>query len=192
MKIINLIIIAVMLVSAGCERKREIPKKAKQRQLLPESRDKTGKLTRPAVTWISDGSPEQIQWIHDHCANVDPIPLECIPFMASPAPSATPGVSPSVTPSVPPSSTPLPTPTATKTPTAAPTQAPTATTPPQTLCVVPNLIGTKIKDAQEAWNGAGFTTTVVVTSGAPGHQIASQSLPAGSKQNCDSVIKVSN
>lgn len=50
-------------------------------------------IQRDFVTWISDGSQANVQWIHDNCANVDPIPPACLPYLA-PSPTASPSPTP--------------------------------------------------------------------------------------------------
>jgi hypothetical protein len=77
-----------------------------------------------------------------------------------------------------PSATPTPTPTPTATPTPTPTSTPTPTATPIPQCTVPNFIGARSNEAQSIWSNAGFTTEVN-TVGPMGHQITSQSLPAG-------------
>ena len=107
----------------------------------------------------------------------------------SPTATATPGVTP----------TPPPTPTPTPGPTATPTPAPTPTpTPTPALCVVPNLVGESIKQAQDLWavkghgndDGAQFTTTLVfsplVATNDSG-RIIGQSIPAGGNRACAST-----
>jgi len=69
-----------------------------------------------------------------------------------------------------------------------PTPTPTAT-PAQ--CVVPTFIGTRLQDAQTLWSNAGFVTQVL-TYGPPGQPIISQSLPAGSFDECASAIIIVN
>ncbi len=84
-----------------------------------------------------------------------------------------------------PTPTPTATPVATPTPTPAPTpmQSPTPTATPVSQCTVPNFIGGRLNRAQSIWNNAGFTTRVT-TVGPGGHQITSQSLPAGYLGSC--------
>jgi hypothetical protein len=92
---------------------------------------------------------------------------------ASPTPTATATVPPS------------PTPTATATATATATSTPTATaTGTPTGCVVPNFIGTRIRQATQTWVGAGFSSNNITTIGSPGQKINSQTLPAGFVGNC--------
>jgi len=92
---------------------------------------------------------------------------------------ATPTPTPSPTPTPTPSRTPTPSPTPTPTPTPTATVTPTPT--PQ--CTVPNFIGIRLNRAQALWNSAGFTTTVI-TIGAQGQAITSQSLPPGYIGSC--------
>jgi hypothetical protein len=76
------------------------------------------------------------------------------------------------------------------TPTATPAPTPTATPTPD-QCEVPNLIGTKIKDAQSVWNDAGFTTEVITFENGGGQLIIWQSLPEGFIGSCsDTTIIV--
>lgn len=146
MKTISIIVTSIVLVIAGsC---RPAPQKEK-RIVTPESRDKTGKLTRAAVTWVSDGSAENVQWIHDHCANVDPIPTECLPYLAKPSTTPTPN-SPTPTPAV----TATATPTATRTPTPLPTLTPTVTVTPGLPPSPPSSLTARVvrgKDVELKW-----------------------------------------
>lgn len=62
---------------------------------------------------------------------------------------------------------------------------PTATpAPTPTQCVVPNFIGTRIRDATRNWVAAGFNSNNITTIGNPAQKINSQSLPAGFVGNC--------
>ena len=71
------------------------------------------------------------------------------------------------------------------TPTATPTPIPTPTaTPTPTECVVPNFIGTRIRNATQTWVAAGFNSNNITTIGRPGQKITSQSVPAGFVGNC--------
>jgi hypothetical protein len=79
------------------------------------------------------------------------------------------------------SQSPTPTPTATPTPTVTPTATPTPT-PGQ--CVVPNFIGTRIRNATQTWVAAGFNSNNITTIGNPGQKINSQSLQAGFVGDC--------
>jgi hypothetical protein len=79
---------------------------------------------------------------------------------------------------------PSPTPTPTATPTATPAATPTATPTPPTQCVVPNFIGTRIRNATETWVAAGFNSNNITTIGRPGQKITSQSLPDGFVGDC--------
>ena len=98
----------------------------------------------------------------------------------TPAPTATSTATATATPTA--TFTPLPTPTFT------PTPAPTATaTVAPTGCVVPNMIGVKMNKADTMWYNAGFTTAPI-NQGPMGHNVVSQSLPAGSNQPCNATI----
>jgi hypothetical protein len=92
-------------------------------------------------------------------------------------------VTPTPTPTATPRPSPTPTPTATPTPTPTPTATPAPTPNPTPQCTVPNFIGIRLNRAQGLWNSAGFTTTVI-TIGAQGHAITSQSLPPGYTGSC--------
>src|ERR1043166_5717741 len=50
-------------------------------------------------------------------------------------------------------------------------------------CTVPNFIDVRLNRAQSIWSNAGFTTKVT-TVGPGGHNITSQSLPAGYVGSC--------
>lgn len=100
---------------------------------------------------------------------------------ASPTPTAT--ATATATATVPPSPSPTATATATSTPTATPTATATATATP-TQCVVPNFIGTRIRQATQTWVTAGFNSNNITTVGSPGQKITSQSVPAGFVGNC--------
>jgi hypothetical protein len=66
-----------------------------------------------------------------------------------------------------------------------PTPIPTATpTPTPGQCVVPNFIGTRIRNATQTWVAAGFNSNNITTIGRPGQKITSQSLPPGFSGNC--------
>jgi len=88
---------------------------------------------------------------------------------------------PGGTPTPTPTATPIPTPT--PTPTLTPTPSPTPTPTPISQCTVPNFIGVRLNRAQSIWSNAGFTTRVTAV-GPGGHNITSQSLPAGSVGSC--------
>jgi hypothetical protein len=97
----------------------------------------------------------------------------CLGNNPSPTPTATATATATVAPSA--------TPTATATATA--TSTPTATATP-TQCVVPNFIGTRIRQATQIWVAAGFNSNNITTIGGAGQKINSQSLQAGFVGNC--------
>ncbi len=98
----------------------------------------------------------------------------------STTPTPTPTPTATATPPPTPTPTPTPSPISTPAPTATPTPTPAATPSPTPIsqCTVPNFIGVRLNLAQSIWNNAGFATRVT-TVGPGGHQITSQSLPAG-------------
>jgi hypothetical protein len=102
----------ILLALSSCE--KEAPRQASTRS--------------GPVVWHSDGSATNVQWLHNNCAGVDPIPPECVPFMGTPAP--TPKPSPSVAPTATQTPVTQPTATATATSTATTTATPTATAKP--------------------------------------------------------------
>jgi hypothetical protein len=97
----------------------------------------------------------------------------CLGNNPSPTPTATATATATVAPSA--------TPTATATATATSTPTATATA---TQCVVPNFIGTRIRQATQIWVAAGFNSNNITTIGGAGQKINSQSLQAGFVGNC--------
>ena len=83
---------------------------------------------------------------------------------------------------------PEPSPTPTPVPTATPSPAPSPTPGP---CTVPNLIGMKVNSAEGAWHSAGFSGALSRT-GSGNYTVASQSLGAGSSQDCTAGITASH
>jgi hypothetical protein len=71
-----------------------------------------------------------------------------------------------------------------KLPGGTPTPTPTAT---PTLCVVPNFIGTKIKNAPSKWVNHGFQRDNLTTEGLKTEVITYQSLPARSQADCSTA-----
>jgi hypothetical protein len=91
-------------------------------------------------------------------------------------PSASPSPSPSPSPSVGPSSSPV----------ASPSPSPSA--PP--TCVVPNLVGEQANPAQNDWNRAGFTTSLVFNPLQGNYKVGSQSTPKNTTELCSSPMTV--
>jgi len=112
-----------------------------------------------------------------------PTPTATATPTPTPRPTATPTPTPTPTATPTPTVTPTVTPTPTPAPTPSPTPTPTATVTPTPQCTVPNFIGIRLNRAQALWNSAGFTTTVI-TIGAQGQAITSQSLPPGYIGSC--------
>ena len=71
-----------------------------------------------------------------------------------------------------------------KLPGGTPTPTPTAT---PTLCVVPNFIGTKIKNAPSKWVNRGFQRDNLTTEGLKTEVTTYQSLPARSQADCSTA-----
>ena len=102
----------------------------------------------------------------------------------TPAPTPPPTPVPTPGPTLPPGETPTPAPTGGPTP--SPTPAPTSVT----SCQVPNLVGTRKNDADDAWSAARFTGGLTVLDGSGNYTIGTQSLSAGSLVPCSSSMTV--
>lgn len=179
------IVFVLALLIAACKPEAPEAPQAGKRIVIPESRGADGKLTRSAVTWASDGTAENIQWIHDNCAGVDPIPVECLPYLVgngSPSPTTSPNATSTPTPTPVPTATATSTPRPSASPTGTATATPTAT--PVAMCTVPNFIGTNLNQAKATWRNAGFRTAIVRNG--QGQKIIAQSLAAGSQADCNS------
>ena len=141
--------------------------------------------------WPSDRSFP----IASGAASPSPTPIPTAPgSFASPAPrTAAPAPDPTPRVTAAPTSTPAPTTPPTPVPTAVPTPTPTPgpTPSPRLTCTVISLIDVNTSIAQEAWNTAGFTGTVLFSPPIPPqYKIGWQSLAVGMDVPCTSDITV--
>ena len=116
--------------------------------------------------------------------NIEGVPAVSALPTVTPDPSATPSPTPAPTPTPDPAATPTPTPdpAATQTPTPAPT--------PQ-MCTVISLLNVLANKAEDNWQDAGFTGTVVfVPLVPPNYRIQWQSLTVGTSVLCTTGITV--
>ena len=116
--------------------------------------------------------------------NIEGVPAVSALPTVTPDPSATPSPTPAPTPTPDPAATPTPTPDPAATPT--PTPAPT----PQ-MCTVISLLNVLANKAEDNWQDAGFTGTVVfVPLVPPNYRIQWQSLTVGTSVLCTTGITV--